>query len=118
MGRQYHSHALEFPWNFITVPTVLSLLPPFEQHKTGQLRNLYSSTDIVGQIKSRRVRWAGHVARIGEEKKLCRVLVGKPEGKPRRRWEDRIRMDLKENGWGGVWSGFTWLRIGTVGGLL
>jgi hypothetical protein len=53
---------------------------------------------------------------------LYRVLVGKPKGKrplgrPRRRWEDGIKMDLEEIGWG-VWSGFTWLRIGTVGGLL
>jgi hypothetical protein len=50
------------------------------------------------------------------------VLVGKPQGKrplerPRRRGEDRIKMDLREIGWG-VWSGFTWLRIGTVDGLL
>jgi hypothetical protein len=53
---------------------------------------------------------------------VTRVLVGKPEGRrplgrPRRRWEDGIRMDLEETGWG-VWSGFTWLRIGTVGELL
>jgi hypothetical protein len=54
---------------------------------------------------------------------VYRVLVGKPEGKrplerSRRRWEDVIKMDLREIGWGGVWSGFTWLRIGIVGGLL
>jgi hypothetical protein len=59
---------------------------------------------------------------MGEGRKVCRVLVGKPEGKrplgrPRRRCEDWIRMDLREMGWG-VWSGFTWLRIGTVGGIL
>jgi hypothetical protein len=53
---------------------------------------------------------------------MFKVLVGKPEGKrrigrPRRRWEDGIKMDLREIGWG-EWSGFTWLRIGTVGGLL
>jgi hypothetical protein len=53
---------------------------------------------------------------------MYRVLVGKPEGKrplerPRRRWEDGIKMDLREIGWR-VWSGFIWLRIGTVGGLL
>jgi hypothetical protein len=58
----------------------------------------------------------------GKEEKVCRVLVGKPEGKrplerPRRRWEDAIKMDLREIGWG-EWSGFTWLRMGTVGGLL
>jgi hypothetical protein len=48
---------------------------------SGQLHNLYSSPDIVRQIKSRRMRWAGHVARMGEGRNLCRVLVGKPEGK-------------------------------------
>jgi hypothetical protein len=57
-----------------------------------------------------------------EERKLCSVLVGKPEGKrplgrPRRRWEDGIRMDLREIGLGG-WIGFDWLRIGAGGGLL
>jgi hypothetical protein len=59
----------------------------------------------------------------GTGEKGYRVLVGKPEGKspierPRRRWEDGIKMDLREIGCGGVWSGFTWLRIGIVGGLL
>jgi hypothetical protein len=83
---------------------------------------LYSSPDIIRQIKSRRMRWAGHVARMGEGRKVYRVLAGKPEGKrplerPRRRREDGIKMDLREIGCG-VWSGFTWLRIGTVGGLL
>jgi hypothetical protein len=53
------------------------------------------------------MRWAGHVARIGEERRLFKVLVGKPEGRrplgrPRRRWEDGIRMDLREIGLGGV----------------
>jgi hypothetical protein len=61
---------------------------------------------------------------MGEGKYVYRVLVGKPEGKSpleraRRRWECGIKMDLGEIGWGGgVWGGFTWLRIGTVGGLL
>ena len=58
-------------------------------------------------IKSRRMRWAGHVARMGEGRGVCRVLVGKPEGKrpvgrPRRRWEDNIKMDLQEVGCGGM----------------
>jgi hypothetical protein len=62
------------------------------------------------------------VACMGEERKVCRVLVGKPEGKrprgrPGRRWEDPIRMDLGEIGWG-VWSGFHWLRSGASGRLL
>jgi hypothetical protein len=58
---------------------------------SGELRNLYSSPDIVRQIKSRIMGWAGHVARMGEGRNVYRVLVGKPEGKrplerPRRRW--------------------------------
>jgi hypothetical protein len=69
-----------------------------------ELHNLYSSPDIIRRIKSRRMRWAGHVARMGEERKVYKVLMGKPEGKrplgkPRRRWEDGIRMDLRETGW-------------------
>jgi hypothetical protein len=61
-----------------------------------ELHNLYSSPDIIRQGKSRRMRWAGHVARMGEERKVYKVLMGKPEGKrplgrPRRRWEDGIR---------------------------
>jgi hypothetical protein len=59
---------------------------------------------------------------MGEERNVNRVLVGKPEGnrplgRPRRRWEDGIRMDLREIGWG-VWNGFNWLGIGIGGGLL
>jgi hypothetical protein len=89
----------------------------------GELHNLCSSPDIIRQIKSRRMMWAGHVARMGEGRNVYSVLLGKPEGKrplgrPRRRWEDGIKMDLREIDWGGVWSGFTWLRIGIVGGLL
>jgi hypothetical protein len=66
---------------------------------TGELHNLYSSADIIRQIKSRRMRWAGHVARMEEDRKVYNVLVGKPEGKrplgrPRRRWEDGIKMDF------------------------
>jgi hypothetical protein len=68
---------------------------------------LYSSPSIIRIIKSRRVRWAGHVARMGEKRNTCRILVGKPEGKrplgrPRRRWVDNIKMDLREIGWDGV----------------
>jgi hypothetical protein len=66
---------------------------------------LCTSPDIIRQIKSRRMRWAGHVARMGEGRNVYRVLVGKPEGKrplerPRRRWEDGIKIDLREIGWG------------------
>jgi hypothetical protein len=89
---------------------------------SGELHNLYSSRNIIRQIKSRRMRWVGHVARMGEGRKMHKVLVGKPEGKrslerPWRRWENGIKMDVREIGWG-VWSGFTWLRIVIVGGLL
>jgi hypothetical protein len=86
----------------------------------GEPHNLCSSPDIIRQIKSRRMKWTGHVARVGEERKL----LGKPEGKrplgrPRRRWEDGIRMDLREIGLeAGVRTGFDCLRIGTDGGLL
>jgi hypothetical protein len=67
------------------------------------LHILYSSPNIIRLIKSRRMRWAGHVARMVEERNVYRVLMGKPEGKrplgrPRRRWEDGIRMDLREFG--------------------
>jgi hypothetical protein len=68
---------------------------------------LYSSPDIIRQIKSRRMRWAGHVACMGEGRNVYRVLVGNPEGKrplgrPRHRFEDGIKMDLGEIGWGCV----------------
>ena len=70
-----------------------------------ELNDLYCSPNIVRVIKSRRMRWAGHVARMGEEMGVYRVLVGKPEGKrplgrPRHRWVDNIRMDLQDIGCG------------------
>jgi hypothetical protein len=68
------------------------------------------------------MRWEGHATRTVEGRKVYKVLVGKPEGKrpvvrPRHRWENGIRMDVGEIGWG-VSSGFSWLGIGTDGGLL
>ena len=74
-----------------------------------ELKDLYSLPNIVRVVKSRRMRWAGHVARMGEDRGVHRVLVGKPEGKsplgrPRRRWEDNIKMDLQKVGVGrGDW---------------
>jgi hypothetical protein len=72
-----------------------------------ELRDLYSSPSIIGVVKLRMMRWAVHVARMGQKRNSYRLLVGKPEGKrPRRRWVDNIRMDLGEVGWGDVdWIG-------------
>ena len=73
-----------------------------------ELRDFYSLPNIVRVVKWRRMRWLGHVARMGEERGVHRVLVRKPEGKrplgrPRRRWEDNVKMDLQEVGGGGNW---------------
>jgi hypothetical protein len=87
-----------------------------------ELHDLHSSHNIVWVMKSRRMRFAGHVARMGEERGVYRVLVGKPErkrplGRPRCRWEDNIRMVLQEVGCGGMdWIGLAqgrdrWLTI-------
>jgi hypothetical protein len=81
------------------------------------MNNLYFSPSIIRMMKSRRMRWAGHVSRMGELRNAYRILVGKPEGKrplgrPRRKWVDNTEID------GMIWIGFIWLRIGTNGGLL
>ena len=65
---------------------------------TEELSDLYSLPNIVRVVKSRRMRWAGHVARMGQGIGVYRVLVGKPEGRPRRRWEDNIKLDLQKVG--------------------
>jgi hypothetical protein len=77
-----------------------------------ELRSLYSSPNIVRVIKSRRMRWVGHVARMGEGRGVYRVLVGRPEGKrplgrPRRRWEGNMKLDLREMGIVGA----NWIRL-------
>jgi hypothetical protein len=77
-----------------------------------ELHSLYSSPNIVRVIKSRRMRWAGHVARMRELRCVYRVLVGRFEGKrplgrPRRRWEDNIKMELREIGIDGA----NWIRL-------
>ena len=88
-----------------------------------ELNYLYCSQNIVRMIKWRRMRWTGYVARMRWEEKLYRVLVGKSErkrplGRPRRRWwKDNIKMDLQEVTCR-VWTGSSWLRIGTCGGHL
>jgi hypothetical protein len=70
-----------------------------------ELHGLYSSPSIVRVIKTRRIRWVGHVARMGEVRGAYNILVGRPEGRrslgiPRRRWEENIKMDLREIGFG------------------
>ena len=87
-----------------------------------ELNDLYSLPNIVRVLKSRRMRWARHVTRMGEDRGVHRLLVGKPErkrplGRPRRTWGDNIKMDLQEVG-GVVGTGWSWLRIGMGDGHL
>ena len=87
-----------------------------------ELNDLYCSPNIVRVIKSRRMGWAGHVARMGEEREVYRVLVGKPEGRrplgrPRRRWVNNITGSAG-GGNVGIWTGLGWPRIETGGGHL
>ena len=94
---------LDTVWNFVSRGN--SLTGKWRRLHNEELNDLYSSPNIVRVIKSRRMRWAGHVARMGEERRVYRVLVGKPEGKrplgrPRRRWVDNIRIDLQKMGCG------------------
>jgi hypothetical protein len=72
-----------------------------------ELHNLYSSPCIIRMIKTERMRWAGHVARMGDKRNAYRILVGQPEGKrplgrPRHKWVDNIKIDLGEIGWDDV----------------
>jgi hypothetical protein len=72
-----------------------------------ELHNSYSLPSIIRMIKTRKMRWAGHLARIGEKRNAYRFLVGRPEGerppgRPKRRWVDNIEMDLREIGWDGT----------------
>jgi hypothetical protein len=81
-----------------------------------ELHSLYSSPNIVRVIKSRRMRWVGLVARMGEGKGVCRVLVGRPKdkrtlGRPRRRWVDNIKLDLREIGIDGA----KWIQLAQDG---
>jgi hypothetical protein len=84
-----------------------------EKLHNEELHDLYSSPSIIRIIKARRMRWAGHVTRMGEKRNPYRLLVGKPEarmplGTPRRKWLENIRVDLVEVGWGDVdWIGLS-----------
>jgi hypothetical protein len=85
---------------------------PWRKVHNDELHSLNSSPNIVRVIKSRRMRWTGHVARMGEGRGSYRLLVGRPEGKrplgrPRRRWEDNIKLDLREIGIDGA----NWIRL-------
>jgi len=88
-----------------------------------ELHKLCASPNIIRVIKSRRMRWVEHVACMGEMRNAYKILDGKPDEKrplvrPRHRLEDNVRIDHPEIEWGGVWTGFTWLRIGASGGIL
>jgi hypothetical protein len=94
---------------FITNFSIAGSTSEWRKLHNEELRDLYSSPSIIRIIKLRRMRWAGHVARMGEKRNAYRLFVGKPEGKRplgRPRWMDNIRMDLGEMEWGDVdWIG-------------
>jgi transcription termination factor 2 len=80
--------------------------------RNEELHNLYSSPNIITMLKSRRMRWGGHVARMGDTRFEHTILVGKPEGnrplgRPRRKWVDNIKMDLREI----EWDGMDWIDL-------
>jgi hypothetical protein len=78
----------------------------WRKHHNEELHNLYSSLNRITMIKSKRMRWAGHVARMGKKRNAYRILVGKrPLGRSRCRWVDSIKMDLREIGLDGTGSG-------------
>jgi hypothetical protein len=123
-----HSHNL---FNIYQNRVLRRILGPKRNEVTGEwrklhnkeLHDLYSSPSIIRIVKSRRMRWAGHVARMGEKRNSYRLLVGKPEGKrplgrPRCRWVDNIRMEILERWDGVMWTGLVWLSLGTGGELL
>jgi hypothetical protein len=87
------------------------------------LNDLYCSPNIVLVIKSRKMRWVGHVAHVGERRGAYRVLVGKlegerPLGRPKLGCEDNVKVDLQGVGWVGARAGSSWLRTGKIGWLL
>ena len=103
-------------------PRAYEVTGEWKKFHNEDLNDLYSSPNIVRVIKSRKMRWAGHVARMDEVRGVCRVLVGKPEGKrplgrPRPRWVGNIRMDF-QTWYVGIWNGLGWHKIETGGGRL
>jgi hypothetical protein len=107
---------IQYIYRYLPYLQLRRIFGPKRDEVTGEWRklhneDLYSSPSIIRIIKSRRMRWAGHVARMGGKRNAYRLLLGKSEGKrplgrPRRRWVDNIKMDLLEIGWGGVdWIG-------------
>jgi hypothetical protein len=99
-------------------PKLDEVMGEWRKLHNGELHNLYSSPDIIRQIKLRRMGWAGHLARMGEGRNLYSVLVGKPEGKSplerlSHRWENGVKLDLREIGWCGVgWGGdVEWIHL-------
>jgi hypothetical protein len=102
-----HGHKQTQVWTEVT--------GEWRQLHKDELRELFSSPSMIRIIKWRRMRWVAHVARMGEKRNACRLLVGKrPLGRRRRRWLDNIMLALVEVGWGDV----DWLRIGTGEELL
>jgi hypothetical protein len=104
------------PWRL----AILIDIYGFPQHNE-ELYNLYSSSDIIRQVKLRQMRWVGHIACMGGERKAYKVLVGEPKGKrplgrPRHMWEDGMRMDLRETGLGGCGLNSTGSVQGPVAG--
>jgi hypothetical protein len=96
---------------FFTI-IILEVTGEWRKAHNEELHILYSSPSIIRQIKSRRMRWAGHVIRVGEDRNMYKVFMAKPEGKrplgrPRLIWEDGIRMDLTNIGWGSV----DWIQL-------
>jgi hypothetical protein len=109
--RNYILHCIAVCWENrvprrIFGPKRDKVMGEWKEMHSGERHNFYSSPDIIRQIKSRRMRWAGHVAHMEEWRNVYMVWVGKPKAKrplerPRHRWEDGIKMDLTEIGWGG-----------------
>ena len=96
----------------IFVPKTDEVKREWKKLQNEGFSELYSLPNTVRVIKSRRMRWAGHVARMGKKRAIYRILMGKPEGKiklgrPRCRWEDNIKMDLQEVGCGGK----DWIKL-------